>query len=734
MITVEDIAEDEIIFYDIETTSVFAPYCKLKLLAYQLGVNGEPELVDLNDKESREKFTRLIGSEIFKVSYNGINFDDVVLWQHGMWVNPVNRHDMYLALKTVHPTFPSYSLKFVNYMLDMQQSDKAAVHWPECKLERELVHGELDKKDMYVMQRLKPGLLEEYCMHDVRETRNVFRAIWELVQKPLHWEPYTLLELAMGEPLHEMMLLGREHINLKQIEEEIVKNEELIDLMNKEARVRTKGKITNLLSNKQVTEFLSDEFGYNFVKSEAGNNQFRKTDKLQFLGDENLPRFEVTLRHSDWKRGHSKGAVNAEAYEALEKNAKLSVTPKLDKWIINASYEVFDLTKVVGYFRSFLRAGRFERRNDVANRSRINSEFYLVDSASKLAQRGSTFERDGKERDNSEVSIPKSYYLSGARTRRFQSSSRFGINFQNQNKRSKVIQLVPRGWIGFWLDSTQIENITHIWASKDIQRREAYEADINWNEYVWLCNEILGGERTREKLDEIKSKVNPAWSVYKQFKTIKLALNFGMGPEKFAATTGLKKQEATELFELVHKACPAIRNLQKIVRKTIAEEGFIPDPFGHIYSGKLEQAYKIVAYLIQGCGTGSIPKAMTIANFNSIHAMDRPKPIYKPYVYHPYKKMYSFAVLTGTTHDECAGRISLGLPTYRIIQLFRELLFNMEERFSPLFKGIPLRAKLSISIDNAAKTEEINHHASNFESRLTAMIEKGKHETSVVIH
>src|ERR1700756_3295553 len=123
MIPLKDIPEKGIVFYDIETTSVYAPYCKLKMLAYQIGLEGTPKLVDLENKEERRKFARLVGDpNILKVSYNGINFDDLVLWRHGMWVNPINRYDMYLALKTVHPTFPSYSLKAVNLILDMGQS------------------------------------------------------------------------------------------------------------------------------------------------------------------------------------------------------------------------------------------------------------------------------------------------------------------------------------------------------------------------------------------------------------------------------------------------------------------------------------------------------------------------------------------------------------------------------------------------------------------------------------
>jgi hypothetical protein len=294
----------------------------------------------------------------------------------------------------------------------------------------------------------------------------------------------------------------------------------------------------------------------------------------------------------------------------------------------------------------------------------------------------------------------------------------FGINFQNQNKDSKVVQLVPPGWLGVWLDSTQIENVVHIWASRDDERRDSYEADYNWSEYVWLCNQVLGGNRDRADLEKIDSPINPSWSIYKQFKTIKLALNFGMGPDKFADTTGLSRGDAVAMFDQVHQACPAIKHLQRLVREEIIRRGFVQDTFGHIYSGPIKQVYKVVSYLVQGMGTGSFPKAMTVANYETLHSLDTSIRPNIPCVRHPFTKVYSFGVLTGTTHDECAFRISLGLPEATILRLIRECIYNMEERFSDMVGGIPLRAKAAFSITNAAEQEEISHKREDFEQVL----------------
>lgn len=702
MIKVEDIPEDRIVFYDIETDGVYAPYCNLKMIGYQIGINGEPQLVDPNSKESMEAFRMLVNSEILKVGFNTINFDDIVLWRYGFFVNPKNRHDMYLALKTIHPTLPSYSLKFANWLLDADQTPRETYHFWEGDMYGYMKRNFLDNPPM--------DKLGKYCKHDVRETANVFRGVWEKVQEDQHWRPYTTLEIAMGEPLHEMILLGRELIDIEDIKRRIVQEKNRLTDWDREAGRLSNGKIKNVLSTQQVTRYLNQTYGVNFEKSELGHMLGRKSDWLKLMDAEDQTSFQGKSR------------------------------------IAKCIYEARDASKVIGYLRSYLRAGIYERRwqREVStNSQRKDGEFLPVNFRSSIPKLRSrvTIQIQRPEKTNNNngtlVWIPKSYGLSTARTRRFRSSSKFsyivkgekrifGINWQNQNKRSKVVQLVPKGWLGWWLDSTQIENVVHIWASGDNVRRAAYEADPNWNEYVWLTNMILGGELTRTDLDKIDSTVNPSWSVYKQYKTIKLALNFGMGPEKFARETGLSTRLAVKEFAKVHKACPAIRRLQGIVREAIVHDKYIEDPFGHIYSGNKEDAYKVVAYLVQGCGTGSVPKAMTVANYETLHSLDSINILYTPYIQHPFTRKYSYGMLCGTTHDECAGRLSLGLPTKLIIKLIKELLYNMEGRFSHLFDGIPLRAKLAVSISNAAEQEELDHRKDDFEERLIYYIEKGK--------
>ena len=159
--------------------------------------------------------------------------------------------------------------------------------------------------------------------------------------------------------------------------------------------------------------------------------------------------------------------------------------------------------------------------------------------------------------------IPRQLNISNAsNAAAYTSNSKYKLNFQNPNKAAKKVQIVPDGFLGIWIDSTQVENVVHIYESNDLARRLAYESDPDCNETVWLCKRILGGERSKKELDSIDSPQFPGWSIYKQFKTVKLALNFGMGLDHFCHDAGIHKNTGREAFNLIHKACPAIRNLQ----------------------------------------------------------------------------------------------------------------------------------------------------------------------------
>lgn len=648
----EEIDRNRTIFYDIETSGMHGPYAELKMIGYRIGDN-EPGLVEMGEGGAgdRKEFRAIMASASWtKVSYNGINFDDIVLGRCGYWVHPEGRHDVYLMAKTCCSMLPAYGLKFVNWYFYGDPHEPERRLWAWCRHRGES------------MWNAPEELLGEYCMYDVVQTARLFDMFWPVVTEDKHWRAYAGLELPMGEVLHEIMMEGGECLNLEVIKSEIRKLQRVIEGHNKEASIVTGGEITNL-GSAQVAERLKYVEHFEIDWTDKGHLQLRKDDLLTLLDLDN---------------------------------------PSNDKSrLARLTYEYRGAIKQLGYLKSYRRALLYELRRQEGRRT--------------YRQRGYAI-------------IPKSYSLSGARTRRILSSSHFGINFQNQNKYSKGAQLVPPGWIGIWLDSTQIENVVHIWASDDDIRRAAYEADPDWNEYVWLSNRILGKDLKREDLDRINSPVNPSWSVYKQYKTIKLALNFGLGVTKYSRVNRLSERDAKRAFEDIHRACPAIRYLQRKVKNQLIEKGYVEDPWGHTYSGDPDKAYKVVAYFIQGCGTGSVPKAMARAIWEELQLLNRKVLNSRAQqVWEPFdtvsKLNHKVALMTTLTHDEIGYRIWSDQPYGDLIDTIQRTLDCMEGRFSKLFNGIPLRAKMSMSITNAAEAKVLNHYQMKRGDWLKAIIE-----------
>jgi hypothetical protein len=388
MVRIEDIPEDSIVFYDIETGppkdlppcvkdpnfkgAISPAYARLHMKAYQLGLNGEPELAETPAENARLR-DLLRDPNIIKVSYNGINFDDIVLWRYGYFVEPRGRHDLYLAMKTCAPMLPSYSLKYINelYFGDTHDAEWELWDW--------LKHSG-NTKSMY---KAPKELLATYCKHDVRQTCNVFRMIWEVIQKPMHWPTYRKLELKMAEPIHEMILLAGEWVNTEDIERRIQEIElERNELVNTAWK---KYRIANLGSGRERTAVLHEKYGVEFAVSEHGNMIGRKSDWLQLMDAE---------------------------------DQELGPKQELAKLI----YDYQDRTKVIGYLRAYLNAGRYEEhRREVLASKRTDSKIPTSNHARSIqAGRDKPRPTNGSSTNNSskDIRIPKAYYLSGARTRR----------------------------------------------------------------------------------------------------------------------------------------------------------------------------------------------------------------------------------------------------------------------------------------------------------------------------
>lgn len=601
-IPIDEIEEDQILFYDIECDHVHAPYATLNKIGVQYGFNGKRNI--LNSTSDKDIFRRKFADpEIFKVGFNNGNYDDIVLSRYGFVPSRHRWHDGFLIFKAISALLPSYGLKFINwwYLGDH--------HFPEGKVVNFMKQTKTND-----FSAIPPHLLHPYLGHDLVQHCNAFRLGYPIVQQTdHHWNAY-MLDCSAVPAVQEMILRGGVWVNLDHCETKISKLAKRRDEIQAEANQKTGGMVTNVNSTKQVGEML-DLDGLEVELSEAGNFSIKKSDLM-----------DLRSKHP----------------------------------LAQMMYEVRDINGNIKYFEAYKEAA----------------------SHSTVTQ---TKGKNGPKL----FWIPGAWGVSTLRTRRFGSGSLYGINFQNPNGDAKEAQEVPEGMLGVWIDATQVENIVHIYESEDDERRAAYEADEDWSEYVWLTNKVLGGSRTKEELDAIQSPQNPAWSVYKQYKTVKLMLNFGAGPAKFSLVTGFEKETAYDLFEQIHDACPAIRGLQNKYADLVRRNGYVLDVFDHIYSGPVKKAYKIVAYAVQGCGTGSLPKAQIRANWETLQSRHA-------------------GFMCGTTHDDNSSRLYLDLGTNDIIATLQEMMYNMTAMFSPRFGGIPLRAKLYLSKTNAKHAKEIS--------------------------
>lgn len=612
----EEIREDQIVFYDIEANNQFAAYARIKTIAAQYGFDSVPEMVDRGSR--RKRFRDAIANpDIFKVQFNGVNYDDIVLHRHGFPVHPQNRHDLFLMFKTISPNLPAFSLKFTAFYYTGDP------HFPEQELETWCAEHNMPKFGDY--SHPPPHLLHRYNKHDVNpQTVDLFRIAWDNIIRDEYWDAY-MDDLMIGEPLQEMTLEGGILLDRAETWRRLQRLQKTVQNETKKALEITRGEVQNPNSSKQLARYFTEFDDIELALTDSGQFSVKKS-------------VLVSLRDTN---------------------------P-----LAECAYRIREANGTIKYFENYLNALEDETYDEI---------------------------RDPNW-------IPVQFSASSARTRRFTSQSLYHLNFQNENDEAKGVQLVPLGFIGFWFDATQIENVVHIYESKDTGRRRSYEADYNWNEYVWLCNQIYGKDEDKDYWDDKKNRRSPripGWTVYKETKTGKLAINFGMGITKFCETFGLSRDVGEEIFSYIHAACPAIRGLQRRVSYDLSNIGFVEDVFRKRYSGPIQQAYKIVAYLIQGCGTGSLPKAQIRANWESLRRMDNKMPE------RLRRNSIKSGVMCKTIHDENSGRIDLRLGTDNIIKFLKRANYNMTERFTPLFDDIPLRSKMYLSKTTEEKKIEV---------------------------
>lgn len=301
------------------------------------------------------------------------------------------------------------------------------------------------------------------------------------------------------------------------------------------------------------------------------------------------------------------------------------------------------------------------------------------------------------------VCIPTAFSQSLARSRRFISGSCFGINFQNLSQKAKEGIGVPPGWLEAQIDLTAIEEVIHIFYSNDDRRRRLYEADEKYSSYVALCNTYYAEQRTKDEWDSVEFEPNPTWSKYKAFKTAKLAANFSMGARRFAKTHKCPLEVAEAILGALHQAQPAIKQLVYDITRKLQRRGVVYDPFGHCYSGPVDKAYKVVAYMIQGTAASLLK--MVLWDICTL-----------------FEKFPKQAQVCATVHDSVVFRLHRSLGIDRTLEIFNEIQYISTKKYSHKFDDIPLRSKPAISNTNWAAFKRNEFSWKDFESKLTNLL------------
>jgi len=611
------------LYYDLETDSQHPQYANMSLMGILVEDKGafDDNVVyaweaPFTEGDIKEIKALLCEKKVRRVGFNNLNYDDLVLANHGITVPEEGTEDAMLAIKTCYPAMPAFALKFLCWYL------LGDACWDEFDLEQggHKFDGEVSEN------------LRLYHREDLERHKSIWKWIEEKLQSHL---PAYQLDMRMKFPLQEMTFEGGVLVDTKKAHETLATLEAKKTTIQDHVKIVSNGAITNANSNRQVGQYLAtvEDFALNLTGT--GEFQVKKKDLAEITGmDEDKMR--------EWRPGMD--------------------LPESFSSVALLGWQMKDNETLRKYVKNYLTAAT---------------------------------------ETNMDGWIPAAYGISRAVTRRTLSKSFYKINFQNSNEAIDAFKLIPAGYLGWFIDSTQVENVVHIYESQDIARRQAYEADEEWNEYVWLCNRIRGEEGDKKKWDSIKSKQVPHWSIYKLYKTVKLALNFGMGIKKFCMTLGLDYATGKSIFGDIHQACTAIKFLQNKVEATLENQGYVEDSFGHIYAGS--EPYKVVAYLVQGCGTGSLPKAQIRANYDTLHKWST-------------RLGNEVGPLCSTTHDENSGLLNIELGSDNIEHILRELMENMTTKFSPYFDDIPLRAKLYLSTTTVA--DKKNHEQKNWKTQI----------------
>jgi uracil-DNA glycosylase family 4 len=157
-----------------------------------------------------------------------------------------------------------------------------------------------------------------------------------------------------------------------------------------------------------------------------------------------------------------------------------------------------------------------------------------------------------------------------------------GTNLQNQPQRAYAMFIADPGYELFYFDLSQAEARYVGWEANIPKWKEQFER-ARLNPGAYDCHRALAAEMWGIPYDDVPSKDRDAdGNVTKRFtaKRCRHGLNYRMGPDRLAETTGLPLNEAHSAYNIYHRITPELRKWWSELEQEVKRTKMLFNAFG----------------------------------------------------------------------------------------------------------------------------------------------------------
>jgi len=231
---------------------------------------------------------------------------------------------------------------------------------------------------------------------------------------------------------------------------------------------------------------------------------------------------------------------------------------------------------------------------DATNRKRMYDHYKTGDAAKKVITILDTYKKEDKFLgtyaemtidDDDRVRCDWKQYGTTKAPGRLSSSSVMwgsGTNLQNQPERAYAMFIADPGYELFYFDLSQAEARYVGWEARIEKWKEQFER-ARLNPGTYDCHRALASEMWNIPYDDVPKKDRDASGIItKRFtaKRCRHGLNYRMGPDRLAETTGLLLNEAHNAYNIYHRITPELRRWWKELEDEVKKTRVLYNAFG----------------------------------------------------------------------------------------------------------------------------------------------------------